>query len=110
MRSRWMFLVIAAVVSPLASAEPTPRILLVGDSWAARAFRTRAFRTALENKGLRQFEEKGDVTAIGGTTASDWASPPYLERITEELEACPTLDIVHLSIGGNDFLQAAPSS
>lgn len=110
MRFWWIVLVMTAVVSPLASAEPTPRILLVGDSWAARAWRTRAFRTALESRGLPQFEEKGDVTAIGGTTASDWASPPYLERITEELEAYPTLDIVHLSIGGNDFLQAAPSS
>ena len=110
MRSRWAFLVIASIVSPQVAAEQTTRILLVGDSWAARAWRTRAFRTALENKGIPQFEEKGDVTAIGGTTSSDWATAPYLDRITEELLAYPTLDIVHLSIGGNDFLQARPAN
>jgi hypothetical protein len=82
----------------------------VGDSWAERAWQTRAFRVALENRGLGQFEEKGDQTAIGGTTSSDWASPPFLRRITGELEANPTLDIIHVSIGGNDFLQAPPSN
>ncbi len=104
-----LVLVVATLVPDIAAAG-TPRILLVGDSWAARAWRTRAFRTALENKGLAQFEEKGDVTAIGGTTSADWASPPFLERISEELENYPTLDIVHLSIGGNDFLQAGVTS
>ena len=110
MSSRWVVLFIATLVSAHVAAGETPRILLVGDSWAAWTWRTRALRTALENKGLRQFEEKGEVTAIGGTTSSDWATPPFLERITSELQAYPTLDIVHLSIGGNDFLQASPSS
>lgn len=102
---RAFFFLIAVLFACLASAG-TPRILLVGDSWAERAWRTRAFRTALANEGLAQFEEKGDATAIGGTTSSDWATPPYLQKITDELEANPSLDIVHLSIGGNDFLQA----
>jgi hypothetical protein len=110
MDARGVVLVIACIVSTHATAEPTPRILLVGDSWAERAWQARAFKVALENRGLRQFEEKGDVTAIGGTTSSDWATPPFLRLITDELEAHPTLDIVHLSIGGNDFLQSPPSS
>lgn len=99
-----------SVFLPVAAAwAQTPRILLVGDSWAARAWQSRAFETALENKGLSRFVEKGDVTTIGGTTAADWATEPFLERITEELEANPSVDVVHLSIGGNDFLQSGAS-
>jgi hypothetical protein len=107
---RWVFLVITSIASVSVGAEPTPRILLVGDSWAARAWETRAFRTALENMGFGEFGEKGELTAIGGTTSSDWATPPFLDRITGELEAHPTLDIVHLWIGGNDFLRAPPTN
>ncbi len=84
----------------------TERILLVGDSWVAQAWQARAFETALANKALSQFSEKGDVTAIGGTTAAEWASASFLALITQELQNQPSLDIVHLSVGGNDFFQS----
>lgn len=99
-------LLAASMLSSAEASAQTPRILLVGDSWAARAWRSRAFRTALLHRGLPQFEEKGDVTAIGGSTADFWASAEGLARIESELEAYPTIDIVHLSIGGNDFIQS----
>lgn len=88
----------------------TPRILLVGDSWVDQAWGARAFETALQNQGFFEVEEKGDVTAIGGTTAADWATPAFLALITQELQANPELDIVHLSVGGNDFLEAPPGT
>jgi lysophospholipase L1-like esterase len=97
--------VLALCLAGAASAA-TPRILLVGDSWVAQAWASRVFQTALISKGLGDFEEKGDVTAIGGTTAAQWATAPYLQLITDELVANPEIDIVHLSIGGNDFLGA----
>ena len=91
---------------PTASQAQTPRILLVGDSWAAQVWEARAFQTALQNLDLGQWEERGDLTAIGGTTAAQWATPPFLQLISQELAANPTIDIIHLSVGGNDFLQA----
>jgi lysophospholipase L1-like esterase len=93
-----------------AASAATARILLVGDSWAQQAWAARAYQTALVSQGLGQWEEKGDVTAIGGTTAAQWATAPFLQLITDELTANPQIDIVHLSIGGNDFLGAPPGA
>ena len=88
----------------------TKRILLVGDSWVAQAWTAGAFTTALANKGLSQYQVEGGSTTIGGSTAAQWATQPYLDLITAGLQANPTIDIVHISIGGNDFLGAPPGS
>lgn len=88
----------------------TARILLVGDSWVAQAWSARAFQTALQNKGLDEFEEVGGTTTLGGTTAAQWATAPYLQLVTDALAAHPDVDIVHLSMGGNDFLGAPPGT
>ncbi|MDG2048767.1 MAG: hypothetical protein P8M78_01265 [Myxococcota bacterium] len=85
----------------------TPRILLIGDSWVAQAWFAGSFQTALANKGLSQFGVEGGSTTIGGTTAAQWATQPFLNLITAKINADPTLDIFHLSMGGNDFLGAA---
>ncbi|MCH2185748.1 hypothetical protein MK280_07745 [Myxococcota bacterium] len=84
----------------------TPRILLVGDSWVAQAWSAGSFQAALANKGLAQFGVEGGSTTIGGTTAAQWATQPYLDLITAKINAHPNLDIFHLSMGGNDFLGA----
>jgi len=89
----------------LGSPRATPRILVLGDSWAQLVWNQRDIRNALERRGLGDFVEVGEETAIGGTTAADWAAPQNLPRITRALQEHPSVDIVHLSIGGNDFLQ-----
>lgn len=88
---------------PLLRAE-TPRILMVGDSWAELMWRQRSISRALEESGLGEFCEAGETTALGGTTAAQWTQESYQEKIRAELNANPTIDIIHLSIGGNDFL------
>jgi len=107
-----VYLLVSLSVLVLAGAAhaQTPRILLVGDSWVDQAWSARAFQTALQNKGLGQFEEVGGATTIGGSTAAQWATAPYLALITNALAANPSVDIVHLSIGGNDFLGAPPGT
>ena len=100
-----MAITVALLVSSAGSAwAQTARILLVGDSWVAQAWSAGAFQTALQNKGLGQFEE------VGGSTAAQWATPPYLQLVTDALNANPSIDIVHLSMGGNDFLGAPPGA
>ncbi len=93
-----------------AQTQPIPRILLVGDSWPEIMWNERSFQKVLDQSGLSQFEEKGAVTARGGSTAQQWATQGYLHNITAELDKYPTIDIVCLWIGGNDFLPASSPS
>ncbi|HOS02054.1 MAG TPA: hypothetical protein PKZ01_03180, partial [Candidatus Hydrogenedentes bacterium] len=46
---------------------------------------------------------KGDVTTLVGGTAADWADPAKLAVLGQELANNPTIDIVHISLTGNDF-------
>ena len=89
----------------LSANGATHRILLVGDSWAQLESLWGSFDHALAAKGLSQYTAKGNVTALGGSRAEQWVQPEYLQLITNELAANPTIDIVHISLGGNDFLR-----
>jgi len=91
------------VAGGIAEAQTT-RVLLVGDSWAQAMWDNRNLRDVFASAGFSSVVEKGNVTAIGGTTASWWAQPANLALITSELNNNPTIDLVHLSMCGNDFL------
>ena len=73
--------------------------------WAAQSF-----SNALDDAGLGQWSERGTITALGGTTAAQWATQPFLDLVTQELNAYPAIDIVHLSMGGNDVLGDPPAN
>ncbi|GEM_PF-780670 len=103
------------IMAATAGADaPTKRILIVGDSWAASITTENrdgfpspdVFDNVLAENGFGDYETQGAVTAWGGRKASDWAKPEHLAEIVAELEAYPTIDIVHLILGGNDFLVA----
>jgi len=97
------------------------RILFVGDSWTdmPQIFWL-AWDEAMKARGLDpdEFGLQVGCTARSGSTAANWASDlPMLmtplgepissvsgrELISLELQKYPTIDIVHLSMGGNDF-------
>ena len=80
------------------------RVLLVGDSWSDFMWQDRALSERFAAEGRADALEKGDVTAISGSTAAEWATPSFLTLITDELIAHPTIHLVQLTIGGNDFL------
>ena len=84
----------------------TERVLIVGDSWAEFTWAFGSVDAALAAVGHPDKIAVGDVTALGGTTAADWNTPAYQSLIQQELMAHPTIDVIHLSIGGNDFLGA----
>jgi hypothetical protein len=84
------------------------RVLLVGDSWAELMWFNQSLRTVFAEEGHPEILEKGDVTALGGTTAAEWTTPSFLQLITDELDANPTLEVVQLTLGGNDFLAGQP--
>lgn len=87
------------------SAGPVPRILLVGDSWSAlmQAFGT--YQTVLpETPAFANYRSLGFRTAIVGIRADAFTDAKMLAIVADELAQNPTIDIVHLSLGGNDIL------
>ncbi len=85
-------------------ADSETRVLIVGDSWAEFTWIFGSLDLAFDRAGFPDIAAKGDVTAIGGSTASQWREPGYLALIDQELAANPEIDVIHLCIGGNDFL------
>jgi lysophospholipase L1-like esterase len=85
---------------PLA-AEPAgaARIVVFGDSWGVPA--APALQQVLSDHGLPDTVANA---AVPGETAADLSKPPGLQHITDTLAAHLDADLVHLSIGGNDFL------
>ncbi|MCC6143866.1 MAG: SGNH/GDSL hydrolase family protein [Candidatus Hydrogenedentes bacterium] len=97
-----VLLILTALAQPALAG--TPRILLAGDSWAWFMFLNRSFETALAERGLDDVEVSAFYTTVPGSTAHDWTSKRHLTQVRKVLEENPTIDIVHLSLGGNDFL------
>lgn len=98
-----LFLTPVFALPCLAQSDVT-RVLLVGDSWSGYLWSNRTMRAVFQSFGKGNYLEKGDVTAIGGTTAAQWATASYLNKITQELAANPTIDCVQICLGGNDAL------
>lgn len=101
-------LIAALLAFAAPAAAQTPRVLLVGDSWAARLWQTRALGQTFAAHGHPEIVEQGDATALSGTTAAEWTDPAFLQLITDELAQTPTLDVVQVTLGGNDFLAGEP--
>ena len=97
-------LTVLATLFPATAGENEVRVLVVGDSWADLMWTNRSLRGIFALEGHGDIVEKGDVTAISGSTAEEWSDPAMLQLITDELATNPTIDLVQLTIGGNDFL------
>ena len=102
-RAFGMTLLTVVFIANVASATE-PRILLVGDSWAWFMWMDSSFQEALEERGIDAGVE-GLYTTVPGSEARQWIAQKFLDQVTTQLEAYPTIDVVHLSIGGNDFLR-----
>lgn len=87
-----------------AAGATQPRLMLAGDSWAWFLWLNSSFQQALEERDIDAGVE-GLYTTVPGSEAREWLDEKFLAQLTAQLEAHPTVDIVHLSIGGNDFLR-----
>gem|GEM_PF-1443923 len=86
-----------------------PRILYVGDSWTLfpwtqnpPALRSVLLRPEIVSQLGGRYIEIGDI-ALHGATAADWDTDNLKAEITQKLNEYPTIDIVHISLGGNDI-------
>ena len=106
---RFVVPILVALFIALTASAGTPRILIVGDSWAAGIFGFKAFEQVFAKHGVEGVEVVGATTALGGSRADQWASNEKgkLDALRQALDENPSIDIVHVSIGGNDFLRAA---
>ena len=89
----------SAVLLLNASPVHAARVLVVGDSWGVAA--GPALQQVLLDNGSA---DQVDSIAVGGETAVNINTPAWLQRITEALQDNPDAEVVHLSLGGNDFL------
>lgn len=79
------------------------RVLVVGDSWSAYTVAYDSLNASFASFGHGDKRAIGSTTAIGGSTAADWTTPSYQQLIVNALNVNPDLEVVHLTIGGNDF-------
>ncbi len=97
-----VFLAGAGLCLPAQGADI--RILIVGDSWANDIRVWHSMEAAFRKAGMASFGIAGATTAVGGSEAAQWATKEYQDKIAAELAAHPTIDTVHLIIGGNDLI------
>jgi hypothetical protein len=106
------------------SAQPTsldsPRVLIIGDSWAQYMWDDRSHPDLLDRFGLADHQalsvslgsdpgpgHTGPEVAVSGSEARQWvdtANYPWLANTIALLEQHPTIDRVVMSLGGNDLL------
>lgn len=104
------WLIVLAMPGPSSPAEAvlrgeeSYRVLLVGDSWSEFFWLNGSLGDVFTSHGHSDILEKGDATTIAGSTAAEWVQTSQLQLIADELAANPTIDIVQLTMGGNDFL------
>jgi hypothetical protein len=81
------------------------RILLVGDSWASFMNIDATFDNVLKKWGHSNYTYASNSSiAFNGAVSDDFLDSARLAAIRNELSLHPEIDLVHLSIGGNDVL------
>ncbi len=81
------------------------RVMLIGDSWAQFIGADGCINTNLTKWGHSNYKfYTNSVLAENGTVTSDFVDPVRLAEIQNQLNLHPDVDLVQLSLGGNDVL------
>ncbi|MFN0200343.1 MAG: T9SS type A sorting domain-containing protein [Bacteroidia bacterium] len=81
------------------------KVLLVGDSWAFFMAADQTINNVLEKWGHSHYKYFTNTTlAENGAETNDFLTATKQDEIAAQLAANPSVEVVHLSIGGNDFL------
>ncbi len=103
---KYTFTTALLLASAPAWSQSTPKVLLVGDSWANQQWNDQSHALVFAEHDADQHGVISAGTTEDGTTAAQWATPERLASIAQALGDHPTIDTVQLTIGGNDFLAA----
>lgn len=105
MKIKCPILILSLMLVSFPAFAGTPRILMLGDSWAWFMFMNKSIDQALDARGMEHWDTVGMRTAIPGSTSEQWTRQDWLDNVSAELDKYPTVDIIHLSLGGNDYLR-----
>lgn len=87
-----------------AEGEET-KVLLIGDSWAFFMFTDGTFNNVLDHWGMTQNRYFSNATlSVSGARTDDFLEEARLNEIENQLNTQPSIEAVHISLGGNDFL------
>lgn len=82
-----------------------PKVLLVGDSWAFFMNVDRTINNVFKKWGHSNYTYlTSNVIAENGAETDDFLKPDKQAEIQMLLDENPSIEVVHLSIGGNDVL------
>lgn len=82
-----------------------PKVLLVGDSWAFFMSVDRTINNVFRRWGHSNYTYiTNTVVAENGAETDDFLKPDKQAEIQKLLDENPSIEVVHLSIGGNDVL------
>lgn len=82
-----------------------PKVLLVGDSWAFFMTVDQTFNNVFDKWGHTDSEFYSNITlAENGAETDDFLTQEKQDEIALQLNTKPSIEVVHLSIGGNDVL------
>lgn len=87
------------------SETAEPKVLLVGDSWAFFMTVDQTFNNVFRKWGHTDSEFYSNITlAENGAETDDFLTQEKQDEIALQLTQKPSIEVVHLSIGGNDVL------
>ena len=87
------------------SETPEPKVLLVGDSWAFFMSVDQTINNAFRKWGHSNYRYLTNaVIAENGAETDDFQRPDKRRVIDSLIQAYPSIEVIHLSIGGNDYL------
>lgn len=87
-----------------ADAKSKSAILLVGDSWLQLPCVFRTYSEVLAEYGHKDKKVECLHTTKSGSEVDDWLEQEKKEKVIKALQKHPEMNIVVLSIGGNDLL------
>jgi hypothetical protein len=100
-----LFLLINGYCFAQCAEPPVERVMLIGDSWAAMMGTDNTINSVLQTWGHSGYKFYTNSTlSENGTRTTDFIQPARLTEIQNQLIARPTIDFVHVSLGGNDVL------
>ncbi len=84
---------------------PVKKVLLVGDSWAFFMNTESTINSVFKTWGFSNYKFVSNATlAVNGAQTDDIMKAACEAEILNQLTLNPSIEVVHLSIGGNDFL------
>ncbi len=81
------------------------KVLLIGDSWAWFMNVDASINNVFKTWGFSNYKYLSNTTvAVNGAETDDFMKPEMQTEIRSLIDNNPSIEVVHLSIGGNDFL------